>query len=300
MPRAISAQHRVAPLGAGQPRVEQPLADAPLLERRRARPAARRSTSSSQSPTLMPSRWRRNARTGCSTKRTRSSSSTTVRRRSRQRRRRGSGRRRGARPRQRRARPSSVTRSKLHGLRRRARRRRSCAGRTAAADAGRRRVARRSTTSSSSPTGTAGGRGEVRALVVAGVGDDQAVGRGHQRVEQQLAVLAARVALADVRVVEHRSSPSRGALRGKTPSSRPSRQTTRCGTERIGTSVQIVRWPVRKFARVGRPCSRSASSARTSAQRERASRAPAASRDHVVEQPLRARRAARRRAAAWR
>ena len=62
-----------------------------------------------------------------------------------------------------------------------------------------------------------------------------------------------------------RSSPSRGALRGNTPSSRPSRQTTRWGTERIGTSVQIVRWPVRKFARVGRPCRRSASSARTSA-----------------------------------
>ena len=45
--------------------------------------------------------------------------------------------------------------------------------------------------------------GEVRALVVAGVGDDQPVGRGHQRVEQQLAVLGARVALADVRVGEH-------------------------------------------------------------------------------------------------
>ena len=70
-----------------------------------------------------------------------------------------------------------------------------------------------------------------------------------------------------------RSSPSRGALRGKTPSSRPSRQTTRCGTERIGTSVQIVRWPVRKFARVGRPCRRSASSARTSGSAS-ASRSP--------------------------
>ena len=43
----------------------------------------------------------------------------------------------------------------------------------------------------------------VRALVVAGVGDDQPLGRGQQRVEQQLAVLAARVAVADVRVVEH-------------------------------------------------------------------------------------------------
>ena len=62
------------------------------------------------------------------------------------------------------------------------------------------------------------------------------------------------------------SSPSRGALRGNAASSRPSRHTTRCGTERIGTSVQIVRWPVRKFARVGRPCSRSARSARTSSR----------------------------------
>ena len=73
-----------------------------------------------------------------------------------------------------------------------------------------------------------------------------------------------------------RSSPSRGALRGNVPSSSPSRQTTRCGTERIGTSVQIVRWPVRKFARVGRPCRRSASSARISGAPSRAA-CPAAS-----------------------
>ncbi len=37
--------------------------------------------------------------------------------------------------------------------------------------------------------------------------------------------------------------------------------TTRCGTERIGTSVHTVRCPVRKLARVGRPRSRSAKSA---------------------------------------
>ena len=57
--------------------------------------------------------------------------------------------------------------------------------------------------------------------------------------------------------------------RGNTPSSSPSRQTTRCGTERIGTSVATVRVPVRKPARVGRPRSRSASSPRTSARPER-------------------------------
>ena len=47
------------------------------------------------------------------------------------------------------------------------------------------------------------------------------------------------------------SSPSTAPRRGKTPSSSPSRQTTRCGTERIGTIVQTVRVPVRKLARVG-------------------------------------------------
>ena len=93
--------------------------------------------------------------------------------------------------------------------RRRARRGRSCAGRTAAAGGGRRR-------------GRAPGRPSVRtvavddveqlvhrhgrralgvrALVVARVGDDEPVGRREQRVEQELAVLAARVAVADVRV----------------------------------------------------------------------------------------------------
>ena len=119
-----------------------------------------------------------------------------------------------------------------------------------------RRVAadRASTTSSSSPTGTAGGAAQVRALVVAGVGDDQPLGRGQQRVEQHLAILGARVAVADVRLGEHQVvAVAPGAWRGNSPSSSPSRQTTRCGTERIGTSVQTVRWPVRKFARVGRP-----------------------------------------------
>ncbi len=63
------------------------------------------------------------------------------------------------------------------------------------------------------------------------------------------------------------SSPSGWAPRGKTPSSSPTRQMTRCGTDRIGTIVQTVRLPVRKFARVGRPPSRPASSARTSGSR---------------------------------
>ncbi len=44
---------------------------------------------------------------------------------------------------------------------------------------------------------------QVRALVVAGVGDDQPLGRRHQRVEQHLAILGARVPVADVRVLEH-------------------------------------------------------------------------------------------------
>ena len=44
---------------------------------------------------------------------------------------------------------------------------------------------------------------QVGALVVAGVGDDQPLAGRHQRVEQELAVLGAGVALADVRVLEH-------------------------------------------------------------------------------------------------
>ncbi len=43
---------------------------------------------------------------------------------------------------------------------------------------------------------------DVGALVAPGVGDDEAVGHGHQGVEQKLAVLAAGVAVADVRVVQ--------------------------------------------------------------------------------------------------
>jgi hypothetical protein len=104
----------------------------------------------------------------------------------------------------------------------------------------------------------------VRALVVAGVGHEQPVAGGHDRVEQKLAVLARGSRSPTRGSSRRRSSPSRGALRGNTASSRPRRQTTRWGTERIGTSVQKVRCPVRKFARVGRPCSRSSMSARIS------------------------------------
>ena len=71
------------------------------------------------------------------------------------------------------------------------------------------------------------------------------------------------------------SSPSTAATRGNTPSSSPTRQTTRWGTERIGTIVQTVSVPVRKLERVGRPRSRWRSRARTSACRSRVVGSPA-------------------------
>ena len=82
-----------------------------------------------------------------------------------------------------------------------------------------------------------------------------------------------------------RSSPSRAAARGKAPSSSPSRQITRCGTDRIGTSVQTVSAPVRKFARVGRPASRSRSSSRISAGATSTADVPA-SRARPSEDPV--------------
>ncbi len=63
------------------------------------------------------------------------------------------------------------------------------------------------------------------------------------------------------------SSPSTAPRRGNKPSSRPTRHTTRCGTDRIGTIVQTVSVPVRKLARVGRPARWLRSSARTSGSR---------------------------------
>ena len=257
----------------------------------------------------MPRRWRRNARTGCSTKRTRSSSSITVPRRRRERRGQERRRARGARRRGPAApcegdvveaplaAPASAAGAKLRGSN-------GCSGwRTRMRSRARRLGHRHRAVDDVEQLADRDRRGarRVRALVVAGVGDDQAVAGGQQRVEQELAVLGARVALADVGVGEQRSSPSRGARRGKTPSSRPSRQTTRCGTERIGTSVQIVRWPVRKLARVGRPCRRSASSARTSASAAGAVvGADARARRRRRRGGAAAPRAARRRRARWR
>ena len=108
--------------------------------------------------------------------------------------------------------PSSVTASKLHGCSR------------ASAPGVKLRGSkgwsgwRTTTRSCAGPSGAAHGRvddveeladrdggrpGDVRALVVARVGDDQAVRGRQQRVEQQLAVLGARIAVADVRVAEH-------------------------------------------------------------------------------------------------
>ncbi len=63
------------------------------------------------------------------------------------------------------------------------------------------------------------------------------------------------------------SSPSTTPCLGNTPSSSPTRQTTRCGTERIGTIVHTVRVPVRKLARVGRPARWRSRSARMSGRR---------------------------------
>src|ERR1700742_4728414 len=50
--------------------------------------------------------------------------------------------------------------------------------------------------------GDRGWAARVRALVAARVGDQQPFAGGHQRIEQELAVLGARVALTDPRVIE--------------------------------------------------------------------------------------------------
>ena len=97
----------------------------------------------------------------------------------------------------------------------------------------------------------------VGALVVAGVGDDQPLGRGQQRVEQQLAVLAARVAVADVRVARaagrrRRAAPCAGTRRrrgraGRRPGGAPSasgracrRSGGRCGSSRASAGREPV------------------------------------------------------------
>ena len=129
------------------------------------------------------------------------------------------------------------------------------------------------TASSSSPSGTAGGRRAPVRASAPGVEDDEVLRRGAHRVEEQLAVFAARVALADAGGAGEDVVAVVHPARGNAPSSRPSRQITRCGTERIGTIVATVRVPVRKFARPGRPRSRSASS--PGRRRGRAARPPA-------------------------
>ena len=150
----------------------------------------------------MPSRRRRKARTGRSTKRTRSSSSITVVVERRQRA--GEERRVGGALVRQRARaverdaveaPDAVGHQLVAGEVARVER----LQRVADDDL----LARRADHVEQLADRHGGRPLEVRALVVAGVGDDQAVGRRHQRVEQELAVLGARVALADVRVVEH-------------------------------------------------------------------------------------------------
>ena len=125
------------------------------------------------------------------------------------------------------------------------------------------------------------GTQRVRALVVAGVGDDQPLGRRQQRVEQQLAVLAARVAIADVRIGRASGRRRRAgacaetrrrrARAGRRPGAGPSasaracrRSDARCGSSRAS----------------GVPRSRSASSARTSASSSSRRRAPSPASDH--------------------
>ncbi len=193
--------------GAGEQRVEQPLADAPALERVEL-DRQRVEISSRGSLSRTPSRAERNARAGCDDERDQVLERDHVARRPAAAARRGTPAGRGAARCGARA-PAYAVRSKLNGRAGRAARvevpaverlqrmadehLRPAPGAPPAVRA----VA--SMASSSSPTGTAGGRGQVRALVGAGEGDDQPLPGGQQRVEQQLAVLAARIALADQR-----------------------------------------------------------------------------------------------------
>ena len=126
-------------------------------------------------------------------------------------------------------------------------------------------LAVRSSASSSSPSGTAGGTGAPVRLSA-----PVQVTTSVWPVALIASSSSCRSSAPGSRSPTHgsrarTSSPSRVLCRGNAPSSIPSRQTTRWGTERIGTSVQTVSVPVRKLARVGRPASSGASSARTSA-----------------------------------
>ena len=116
-------------------------------------------------------------------------------------------------------------------------------------------VVGRSGESPGRPACRASGDGGDLRLLAAGVlhagGPWQLLVGGHHGVEQQPLVLTAHVQLAGHPGRAARtSSPSTVWVRGKVPSSTPTRQTTRWGTERIGTIVQTVSSPAwRNFAR---------------------------------------------------
>ena len=106
----------------------------------------------------------------------------------------------------------------------------------------------------------------VRALVLPAVGDHDSVAGGHERVEQELAVLQSSVMVAHLRGAEEEVvAVSRTSAREDLVVE--AEQADHSVWDRAHRhSVQMVRWPVRKFARVGRPRRRSARSARTSAE----------------------------------
>ena len=150
---------------------------------------------------------------------------------------------------------------------------------------------------------------EVRPLVVAGVGDDEPVRRRHQRVEQHLAVLGARVALADVRLVEQPvvAVARRPAREGRVVEpeqaddavrhrahrdERADRQVARCGSSRASAGRRGARRAGRapRAARAACPARR-----RRSSPRRRRRRAPAAARRAARRRAGRSRRRRRRR-----
>ena len=237
-PRLVAASTMSSTTGTTSSRTRSPKAPggsdaAHDLGRRRRRPgpdrragaraaAARRSTararsssigrpsagSSSASLTTMPSRWRRKALTGCCTNRTRSSSSTRSDSTG------GSGAVRnagvGVRPATEARAPSSDTRSKLHGppgTSAPSVKLRTSNGWSGWCTTTRSRAASTILRCGGGPVdhveqlAERHGRraGRVRALVAAGVGDDEVIGRGEHGVEQQLAVLAAGIAVAHAR-----------------------------------------------------------------------------------------------------
>ena len=119
--------------------------------------------------------------------------------------------------------------------------------------------------SSSSPTTTDGGSSRVVADALADVGDDQPLARREQRLEEDVAVVVARRAVAGLRRARPCGrSRAAGGARGKAPSFMPTRHTTRNGMLRIGTSSQ-------KRDRAGEQAARRAvaSSARSSSAAHR-------------------------------